>query len=255
MTKAILVVSFGTTFPETRKKTIEACENAIQHQFSEYKVYRAFTSNIVIRRILKQEDLHIDTVAQALERMYQEGVTEVYVQPLHMILGDEYEKVLVQAIQFEDKFDVLKIAKPLLSSIEDYEAIKRILLDKYGQFGEETATVLMGHGSQHYAFTSYAAIDHMLMNEPVYVGAVESYPDVELIEERLRQTNVKHVHLAPFMLVAGDHATNDMASDEEDSWYTYFSKKGYTVTAHLIGLGEYKEIQQLYIQHLLDVIA
>lgn len=254
MTKAILVVSFGTTFPDTRVKTIEACEKAIQYRYPEYAVYRAFTSNVVIRRIKAKEGIDIPTVAQALQQMKDVGVREVYVQPLHVILGGEYDKIIHQVKAFQDDFEVLKVAQPLLASSEDYQAVSEILLDKYGHFGEDAACVLMGHGSQHYAFVAYSAMDHMLMNTPVYIGCVESYPPVESIEKRLRARGIKHVHLAPFMLVAGDHATNDMVSDDDDSWNTFFRQNGYEVTPHLVGLGEYPEIQDLYLTHLAAIM-
>lgn len=254
MTKAILVVSFGTTFPETRKKTIEACEDAIQRAYPDCAVYRAFTSTVVIRRIKANEGIDIPTVKEALEQMQTEGIREVYIQPLHIILGGEYDKILRQSEPFKTAFDRLEIAKPLLYSEEDYLAVRDILVDVYGQFGPDSACVLMGHGSQHYAFVAYAALDHMLAEQSVYLGCVESYPPVEMIEEKLRKTGVKEVHLAPFMLVAGDHATNDMISDEEDSWNTYFKTRGYQVVPHLVGLGEYPAIQELYVKHLATIM-
>lgn len=254
MTKAILVVSFGTTYPETRKKTIGACEKAIHNHFSNYQVYRAFTSTIVIRRIKEKENRTIPTVKEALEMMKKQGIREVYIQPLHIILGAEYEKIVSQAKEFKEDFAILKIGKPLLNSQEDYEKVKTILLEKYGQFGEKSATVLMGHGSQHYAFTAYAAMDHMLQNTAVRIGCVESYPPIDMIEEQLKKDAITDIHLAPFMLVAGDHATNDLVSESEDSWYTYFSSRGYQVSSHLIGLGEYAEIQELYIEHLEEIM-
>lgn len=254
MTKAILVVSFGTTFKETREKTIEACEKAIQERFPDYNVYRAFTSNVVIRRIQKQEGIKVPTVKEALEEMKDEGIREVYIQPLHVILGGEYEKILKQVADFQTSFECLKVGKPLLNSEEDYLRVKDILVEIYGHYGSDAETVLMGHGSQHYAFTAYAALDHMLAASPVSIGCVESYPPVEMIEERLKEKGVKEVHLAPFMLVAGDHATNDMTSDEEDSWYTYFKSRGYEVHTHLVGLGEYPAIQELYLEHLEQII-
>ena len=254
MSKAIVVVSFGTTYPETRRKTIEACEQAIQEHFPDYPVHRAFTSNVVRRRIKKQEGLDIPTVKEILEQLLEAGTEEVYIQPLHVILGSEYEKILAQAKEFESAFKKLVVAKPLLNSQEDYEAVKDILLERYGHEGQDAATVLMGHGSQHYAFTAYAALDHMMKGSSVYIGCVESYPPVELIEQELKKEGVREVHLAPFMLVAGDHATNDMSSDEEGSWYHFFKEQGYEVKAHLVGLGEYPEVQQLYIQHLEEII-
>ena len=127
MSKAIVVVSFGTTYPETRRKTIEACEQAIQERFPDYPVHRAFTSNVVRRRIKKQEGLDIPTVKEVLEQLLEAGTEEVYIQPLHVILGSEYEKILTQAKEFESAFKKLVVAKPLLNSQEDYEAVKDIL--------------------------------------------------------------------------------------------------------------------------------
>ncbi|HEL1643560.1 TPA: sirohydrochlorin cobaltochelatase [Streptococcus suis] len=254
MTKAILLVSFGTTHPETRQKTIGACEQAIKEAFPQYAVYQAYTSTVVLRRIKENEGLEIPTVRQALEQMKDEGIREVYIQPLHIISGSEFEKILNQSKEFQSYFDVIKVGQPLLHSERDYQQVKDILMEHYGQFGEKTATVLMGHGSQHNAFVAYAALDHMLAGSQVHIGCVESYPPVEQIEETLQSQGIEEVHLAPFMLVAGEHATNDMMSDDEDSWKTYFSQRGYKVTPHLIGLGEYPAIQDMYIQHLQEII-
>lgn len=250
MTKAILVVSFGTTYPETRQKTIEACEKAIQRQFKDYNVCRAFTSTVVINRIQKQEGLLIPTVSQALNNLLNEGIKEVYIQPLHIIVGSEYEKIVKQAHDFKTSGMTIHIGQPLLSNMSDYEAVKEILLTLYDKNDKHTATVLMGHGSQHYAFTAYAALDHMLSDSSVFIGCVESYPDIELIEKQLAKRKIKTIHLAPFMLVAGDHATNDMTSDEPDSWYHFLRTRGYDVKTHLVGLGEYKDIQAIYLKHV-----
>lgn len=254
MTKAILLVSFGTTHPETRQKTIGACEQAIKEAFPQYAVYQAFTSTVVLKRIKENEGLDIPTVKQALEQMKDEGIREVYIQPLHIIAGSEFEKILNQSKEFQSYFDIIKVGQPLLHSEDDYQQVKQVLIDQYGHFGEQAATVLMGHGSQHNAFVAYAALDHMLEGSQVYLGCVESYPPVEQIEEKLKSKGIKEVHLAPFMLVAGEHATNDMVSDDEDSWNTYFSQRDYEVIPHLIGLGEYAAIQDIYIQHLSKII-
>lgn len=254
MTKAILVVSFGTTYPETRKRTIEACEKVFQKRFPDFEVYRAFTSNYVIRKVKEKEGLEVWTVSQALENLKNLGVHEVYIQPLHVILGSEYQKIVHQAQAFSSHFDRLKIAKPLLHSESDYQAVRDFLVKEYGSFGEGQVSILMGHGSQHYAFTAYAAMDHMLEGTSVYLGCVESYPSVDLIEEKLKKISVEKIHLAPFMLVAGDHATNDLSSEEEDSWYRYFKDRGYQVETHLVGLGEFEKIQDIYVRHLEQVM-
>lgn len=254
MTKAILVVSFGTTYPETRARTIEACEKVFQRQFPDFEIYRAFTSNYVINKVKEKEGLDVRTVSQALENLKNLGINEVYIQPLHIILGGEYQKVIHQARAFSNHFDRLKIAKPLLYSESDYKKVRDFLVKEYGSFGEGEVAVLMGHGSQHYAFTAYAALDHMLEGSAVYLGCVESYPPIDLIESRLKISSVEKIHLAPFMLVAGDHATNDLSSEEEGSWYSYFKHKGYQVETHLVGLGEFQEIQSIYINHLEDAM-
>ncbi|CQR25627.1 CbiK protein [Streptococcus varani] len=254
MTKAILVVSFGTTYPKTREKTIEACEKAIQAEYPELPVYRAFTSNVVIRRIRENEGLEVPTVFEVLDQMKSEGIRQVYIQPLHIIQGSEYDKILTQLETYRSYFESIKIGKPLLHRMEDYESVIETLIKYYGSYGENTATVLMGHGTQHQSFIAYAALDHMLQESRVFLGCVESYPPVEKIERRLNHRGIKEIHLAPFMLVAGDHATNDLISEEEDSWSTFFRNKGYKVHYHLIGLGEFKEIRELYIQHLREIM-
>ena len=152
MTKAIIVVSFGTTYPETRKKTIQACEEAIQKRFPDFQVHRAFTSNVVIKRIKENEGISVPTVNQLLEQLKKEGVKEVYSQPLHIILGSEYEKVVHQANQLKHEFDILKIGKPLLFSEKDYENVANILVKEYNDNDVDEATILMGQGSQHNAF-------------------------------------------------------------------------------------------------------
>ena len=150
MTKAIIVVSFGTTYPETRKKTIQACEEAIQKRFPDFQVHRAFTSNVVIKRIKENEGISVPTVNQLLEQLKKDGVKEVYIQPLHIILGSEYEKVVHQANQLNNEFDILKIGKPLLFSEKDYENVANILVKEYNDNDVDEATILMGHGSQHW---------------------------------------------------------------------------------------------------------
>ena len=149
MSKAIIVVSFGTTYPDTRKKTIQACEETIQQRFPDFQVHRAFTSNVVIKRIKENEGISVPTVNQLLEQLKKDGVKEVYIQPLHIILGSEYEKVVHQANQFKEDFELLKIGKPLLFSEEDYENVANILVKEYNNDDVDEATILMGHGSQH----------------------------------------------------------------------------------------------------------
>lgn len=249
MKPALVAVSFGTSYPETRQKTIEAVEKRLSETFSDFDVFRAFTSNKVIKKIEEQENLTILTVDQQMQKLIAEGYEEVYVQPLHIISGSEYSKALHQAMRYKNQLKMIKVGKPLLSSIEDYQNVIAWLDTLAGQLAEDEALVLMGHGSQHSAFTVYACLDHMLMKKPIFICAVESYPEISLLIERLKKSRYKKIELYPLMLVAGDHATNDMASNEEDSWKSQLERAGFIVEAVLKGMGEASEIQQQFIEH------
>ena len=255
MKKAILVVSFGTTYPETRKKTIEACETRIAQAYPEYDMYRAFTSNMVIGRIKKQEGLSINTTTQALKKLKSEGYEEVIVQPLHVITGSEYHKILKQASAFKDEFEKFEISRPLLTYHRDYEKVIVALKDLTAPLKEHEAMVLMAHGSEHPSFATYACLDHMMKEEPVQICCVESYPHLDGTIAELKAQGKTHLHLYPFMLVAGDHATKDMASDEEDSWKSQLIRAGFVVEPHLVGLGESSKIQDIYLSHLQEIMT
>ena len=250
MKKAIIAVSFGTSYPETRKKTIEAVEEKLAATFPDYDLFRAFTSNKVIKKIKEQEGLTILTVDQQMQKLVDAGYEEVYVQPLHIISGSEYSKALHQAKRYKDKLKTIEVGKPLLSSQADFEKMIDWLKSLTPDFAEDEALVLMGHGSQHSAFTAYACLDHMLMQEPVFVCAVESYPEIQSVVQRLKDDGFKKISLYPFMLVAGDHATNDMASDDEDSWKSQLQQAGFEVEPVLKGLGEFPVVQEMFIDHM-----
>ncbi|CAM3265579.1 sirohydrochlorin cobaltochelatase [Vagococcus fessus] len=254
MKKAILVVSFGTTYPETRKKTIEACEKRIVDAYPDYDVYRAFTSNMVIGRIKKQEGMSINTTSQALKMLKEQEYQEVIVQPLHVITGSEYHKVLKQAEPFRGEFTKFKISRPLLTYHRDYEKVIESLDDLISPLSAKEAIVLMAHGSEHASFATYACLDHMLGDKPVEICCVESYPHLDDTITSLKAAGKTTLHLYPFMLVAGDHATNDMASDDDDSWKSQLIRAGFNVETHLVGLGENKKIQAIYLSHLSELM-
>lgn len=249
MKPALIAVSFGTSYPETRKKTIEAVEEKLAKEYPEFDVFRAFTSNKVIKKIKEQEQMTILTVDQQMQKLIAEGYKEIYVQPLHIIPGSEYSKALHQAMRYKDQLELIKVGKPLLSSMEDYQKIVAWLEKLSQDLKTDEALVLMGHGSQHSAFTVYACLDHMLLEKPIFICAVESYPEITLLIERLKKSSYKKIKLYPLMLVAGDHATNDMASDEEDSWKSQLEQAGFAVEAYLKGMGEAAEIQQQFVEH------
>ena len=254
MKKAILVVSFGTSYHETRKKTIEVCENKIKESFKDYDFYRAFTSGMIINKLKKRDNMFIDNPSEALEKLYNAGYKEVVVQSLHIICGDEYNKLKDMVVQYEDKFDKISIGRPLLTYIDDYRETVEAVKKDLDKMDIDEAVVFMGHGTEHESHSSYPAIEYMFRDYGInaFVGTVEGYPELEQVIKKLKNRNIKTVDLLPFMLVAGDHAINDMASDEEDSWKTILEKEGFNVKVHVKGLGENPYIQEKFKNHALD---
>lgn len=252
MKKAILVISFGTSYLETRKKTIEACERRLAAACPDRDFFRAFTSSMIMAKLAKRDGEQIDNPEQALNRLYEAGYQDVAIQSLHVINGDEYEKIVAQIDAFRDRFQRLVIGKPLISGYDDYLALTEALKTQMPPLAEDERVVFMGHGATHHAFAAYACLDHIFSHSgvPAIVGAVESYPEIDVVVERLKKEQVRKVHLMPLMIVAGDHAINDMASDEEDSWNTIIRRAGIETQCWLQGLGENARIQDLFVAHL-----
>lgn len=251
--KAVLVVSFGTSYNETREKTIGAVEEKIAGAFPDYDQKRAFTSQIIIDKVNERDGEKIDNVTEAMQRLVDEGYGTVVVQPTHVMNGEEYDEMKELTAPFEDKFVSIKYGKPLLTSSDDYaEVIEAIAADTPQLTDKDCAVVFMGHGTEHFANATYSALDYRfkaLGYDNAFVGTVEGYPDLDKIKEDLSKYNPKKVVLMPLMIVAGDHATNDMAGDEEDSWKTQLKKEGYEVDCVLKGLGEYPGIQNMFVEH------
>ncbi len=255
--KAILVASFGTSHEDTRKKTIKACEDLIKKSFNNYEVRRAFTSNI-IRKILKEEqNLNVDSVEDALTKLKNEGFSDVIVQPLHIISGEEYHEKIVKVVgKYKKSFNSIEIGRPILSNIHDYDKAIEALKKDTPKLKNNQALILMGHGTHHPANAAYACLQLKLYESfpNVYVGTVEGYPELDDVLVQLEKNNIEEVILMPFMIVAGDHAKNDMAGDEKDSWKSILIKKGYKVSVILKGLGENKNLQKIYVSNIKDVI-
>ncbi|MCT8976621.1 sirohydrochlorin cobaltochelatase [Clostridium sp. CX1] len=255
--KGILVVSFGTSVLETFRDCIESTENRIKESFEGYEVRRAFTSYMIIKKLKEENKIFIDTTEEALEKMKSDGFTEVYVQPLHIMPGDEYDKIINGVNQYKELFDKLVLGRPILYREKDYLIAAEALKTQLPQLEGNSAVVLMGHGSTHPANASYTLLQSILhdnVSDKIYVGTVEGYPMLEHIIPKLKKDNIEEVTLMPFMLVAGDHAINDMASDEEDSWKSILEKEGFKVNVYLHGLGENGAYQQIYVQHIKDCI-
>lgn len=253
--KAILVASFGTSYKETRQKTIGAIEEAIQKEFDEYQVYRAFTSGI-IKRKLEREGVFIDNVEQALQRMQEDGVEELIIQPTHIINGMEFDKLMEQSEPYLSGFQSVKIGRPLLTKHDDYIELSHILKEAF-PYEEDEALVLMGHGSAHYSYSAYPAFEYVLKDmgyHNMYVGTVEGYPGLEEVKKQLKQKHIQKVCLAPMMIVAGEHVNQDMVG-EEDSWKTELEDEGYQVRYKLTGLGELEEVQRMFVRNVKEAEA
>ncbi|CEH35828.1 sirohydrochlorin cobaltochelatase [Romboutsia lituseburensis] len=256
MKKAILVVSFGTSYKETREKTIEACEKKIKEGLDGYDFHRAYTSNMIIKKLKNRDGINIENPIQALDRLYDEGYEEVIVQTLHIICGEEFNKLKEQVESYQDKFKKIILGRPLLTYIDDYKEAVEAINHQIPQMEEDEAVVFMGHGTFHESHSSYPALEYMLRDAGInaYVGTVEGYPELDQVIDRLKMNNIKKVNLMPFMLVAGDHAINDMAGDEEDSWKTILEEHGFEIKVHLKGLGENPHIQDKFMNHAHDCI-
>jgi sirohydrochlorin cobaltochelatase len=249
----VLVVSFGTSFNDSRAETIGAIEKAVAAAYPAYEQRRAFTSQIIIDRVYERDGEKIDNLAGALERLRKDGVKELAVQPTHVMNGFEYDEMRGAIKPFEKDFDRISYGLPLLSSDTDFNEVASIITAETKQYDDgDTAVVFMGHGTEHEANSAYARLDKILKDggRPNYIiGTVEAEPSLEDVIVQLEALGLKKVVLLPFMIVAGDHANNDMAGDEEDSWKSILQAKGYTAQPVLRGLGQYPEIQAMFVRH------
>lgn len=255
-TSAILVVSFGTSYPETRRRTICAIEETIRKAFPQFPLYSAWTSRMICKKLLRTTGEFIPSVKEAMEQMQRDGISHVYIQPTHVLNGIEYELIKEEALSFSSDFSSISFGAPLLTSQQDLEDVAA-LLNRLLPLDSCEALVCMGHGTPHFSNAVYPALNFILKEkgfERIYVGTVEAYPYLEDLLPLLKASKVTHIHLFPLMVVAGDHATNDMASDEEDSWKSILLSEGFEVTCHLKGLGELPEIQKLFLSHLKDIL-
>lgn len=251
--KAILAVSFGTSHNDTRKITIDAIEQDMQEAFPSYALYRAWTSKMIIKKVNARDGVHICNVKEAMEKMLQDGITDVLVQPTHVINGIENDLMKEDALAFQEQFHSISFGDPLLTSEQDNLAVIDAITSEFKTLTKDEVLVLMGHGTTHYANAIYAALDYTFKDKGysnIFLGTVEAYPTMESLLKMVHAYQPKKVVLAPFMIVAGDHAKNDMASDEPDSWYSQFKAAGYDVEPVLKGLGEYTGIRKLFIEHL-----
>lgn len=251
MKKALLVVSFGTSYHDTCEKNIVACERDLAASCPDRDLFRAFTSGMIIRKLKQRDGIEIDTAAGAA-KTGGAGVSGCGYSVAAHYQWRRIRKIVREVQSMRPLFSRLTLGVPLLSSHEDYAQLMLALQQQMPTLRENEKVVFMGHGASHHAFAAYACLDHMMTAQrfPARVGAVESYPEVDVLIESLSQEGVTAVHLMPLMLVAGDHAINDMASDEDDSWKTLFNAAGIKATPWLSGLGENPAVRAMFVAHL-----
>ena len=276
----ILVVSFGTSFNDSRVADIKGIEDALQEAFPDWSVRRAFTAQIIINHVQARDGEFIDNMDQALERAVANGVKNLVIQPTHLMHGAEYDELMEAVEAYQGQFETVKVAEPLLGEVGTdatvingdkavvaeaitTEAVKDAGYDSLDAAKEDgVAFVFLGHGTSHTAKVSYSQMQTQMGElgyDNVFIGTVEGEPEetaCEAVIDAVAQAGYKKVILRPLMVVAGDHANNDMAGDDEDSWKSIFTASGKfdSVDTQITGLGSIDAIQQLYVAHTKDVI-
>ena len=273
--KELLVVSFGTSFNDSRVKDIKGIEDALQAAYPDWSVRRAFTAQIIINHVQARDGEKIDNMKQALDRAVANGVKNLVVQPTHLMHGAEYDEMCEAVNEYADKFESVAIAEPLLGEVgadateinADKEAVATAITteavaaagydDAAAAAADGTAFVFMGHGTSHTAKISYSQMQMTMQTlgyDNVFIGTVEGEPEdtaCEAVIEKIKEAGYTKVVLRPLMVVAGDHANNDMAGDDADSWLSQFKAAGCfdSVDTQIAGLGEIADVQQIYIDH------
>ena len=250
----LLVVSFGTSFNDSRRLTIGAIESKLDEEFGkDYSVRRGFTSQIIIDHVKSRDGIAIDNMTEALDRAVDNGVKNLVIQPTHLMNGLEYTDVVNEVGDYADAFDQVVIGDPLLTSDEDFDEVVKAITDATAEYDDgETAICFMGHGTEADSNEVYQKMQDKLTDagfENYFVGTVEATPSVDDVLAKVQAGDYKKVVLEPLMIVAGDHANNDMAGDEEGSWKTTFEDAGYDVTCLVRGLGELPAIQDIFVKH------
>ena len=271
--KELLVVSFGTSFNDSRTEDIKGIEDALAEAFPDWAVRRAFTAQIIINHVQARDGEKIDNMEQALDRAVANGVKTLVVQPTHLMHGAEYDEMCEALEEYKDKIETIVVAEPMLGEVgsdatvinADKEAVAKAVvaaaLEEAGYESTEkaaedsTAFVFMGHGTAHVAKVTYSQMQTQMQNlgyENVFIGTVEGEPEetaCENVIEAVKAAGYTKVVLRPLMVVAGDHANNDMAGSDDDSWKTMFEAAGLDVTCQISGLGRIEAVEQLYVAH------
>ena len=249
----LLAASFGTSYQDTRCRTIGAIEEELERAFPEYSVRRGFTSRMIINRVKTRDQIAIDSLEEALRRAADNGVKRLIVQPTHMMDGFEYTALADKVAEYSRFFEAAAVGKPLLSSEGDFQAVVQALIEETEEYDDkETAFCFMGHGTEAQANQVYRKLQEMFLaagHENYFIGTVEAEPALEEVLAQVKKGSYKRAVLQPLMIVAGDHANNDMAGDEEGSWKRAFEEAGYEVSCILKGLGELEKIRRIFVRH------
>ena len=257
--KELLVVSFGTSFNDSRRLTIGGIERALQKAFPDWSVRRAFTSQIIIDHVKSRDGEVIDNVSEALDRAVENGVKTLVVQPTHLMHGYEYTDLVNELAEYADAFESITVGEPLVNSAEDFSMTAAVLADVTASYNDgKTAIVYMGHGTEAESNEIYAKMQQLMKDagyENYFIGTVEAEPSLEDVLALVQAGSYERVVLRPMMIVAGDHANNDMAGEEEDSWKSVFEAAGYEVECVLQGLGQSSVVQQMFVQHCAEAMA
>ena len=251
--KELLVLSFGTSFNDSRRLTIGAIVDSLEKAFPDYSVRRGFTANIVIDHVNRRDGFLIDDVEASLKRAESNGVKTLVVQPTHLMNGLEYNDISKEVGSHADSFDKVVFGEPLLTSDEDFKRVEQAIVDWTKEYDDgKTAICFMGHGTEAESNGVYQKMQELLTTDGhtnYFIGTVEAAPSLDDVMAAVKEGGYERVVLEPLMVVAGDHAHNDMAGDEEDSWKSAFEAEGYKVECLMRGLGENEAIRQIYIDH------
>ncbi len=246
------MVSFGTSYEDARTSCIDPVEELIKKNHPKHDVRRAFTSRRIIKKLKDRDNIYIDNEIEAMEKMIADGIEELYLQPLHIMPGYEYEKVKLAVVRARHKYNAkIVLGEPLIFSEEDYTLVMGALdieLENLGKEEQLENWLLMGHGTHHPANATYSCMQLQFeMNQkPINIASLESFPNLDHMVPQLKRKGIKKMGILPFMLVAGDHAQNDMAGPDEDSWVNRLTADGFDVKPKVVGLGALSSFQKLF---------
>ena len=248
--KGLLTVGFGTS--AAADGGAEAVEKTLREAFCDRRFYRAWTSGMLRRKLEQTQGIRVLSVDEALELMEEDGVTDLLVQPTHLIPGVEFQKILGTVTRYAERFETLAVGRPLISCDRDAAEVAAALEEIYGNIPKGELLMFMGHGSSLMQIPVYEMLAKQFRldgYDDIVIGTVEAEPGIVPVLERIRRDNPSRVHLAPLLLSAGGHVLNDMCGDGPDSWKNRIAREGVEVICHQKGLGEYEQVRDIYVEH------